>query len=391
MHTTYTNLYKEIVVSQPHRIYFTEGVFDAGNGLLKDVLELYQSHGPLKVVVVLDSGVEEAHTFLREAIEVYQKRFSYLLDVKAILTIPGGEVCKNESTSYKKILTLLDKEGICRHSFLIAIGGGAVLDTAGFAAATAHRGIRLIRIPTTVLSQNDSGIGVKNGINYFGKKNFLGSFAVPVAVINDWNFLKTLSHRDWISGLAEAVKVALIKDLGFFEYLEEHAISLFNRDTQCMKYVIWKCASLHLEHIAGKDPFEQGSSRPLDYGHWSAHKIEQLTKFRIRHGEAVAMGIALDNAYAVEMGLLAEADECRVRSVLETCGFNLRIPSEVTYEALCHGLKEFSEHLGGELTLAMLTQPGMMTEVHEIELSKLHQAFLKYTSSESTEPTYYAY
>src|SRR5204862_561409 len=131
-----------------------------------------------------------------------------------------GERVKNKHDWVLRVHHAIERAGLCRHSFLAAVGGGAVLDMAGLAAATAHRGIRHIRIPTTVLSQNDSGIGVKNGVNAFGKKNFLGTFAPPFAVINDSGFLTTLDDRDWRSGIAEAIKVALIKDAPFFNFIK---------------------------------------------------------------------------------------------------------------------------------------------------------------------------
>src|SRR5690606_2130347 len=161
---------------------------------------------------------------------------------------------------------------ICRHSFVIAIGGGAVIDMVGYAAAIAHRGVKLIRIPTTVLSQNDSAVGVKNSINIFGKKNFLGTFAPPYAIINDHFFLTTLEQRDWISGIAEAIKVALIKDDVFFADIEKNCEKLRDREMEAMQYLIYRCAEMHMQHIAkGGEPFESGSSRQLEFGHWAAH------------------------------------------------------------------------------------------------------------------------
>src|SRR5204862_2038620 len=126
--------------------------------------------------------------------------------------VPGGERAKQSPALIAALHADLQRLGIDRQSFVVAIGGGALLDAVGYAAATAHRGVRLIRVPTTVLAQADSGVGVKNGINAFGKKNFLGTFAPPAAVINDSTFLVTLSDREWRSGLAEAIKVALLKD-----------------------------------------------------------------------------------------------------------------------------------------------------------------------------------
>ena len=188
---------------------------------------------------------------------------------------------------------------------MIAVGGGAVLDAVGLVAATTHRGVRLIRVPTTVLAQDDSGVGVKNGVNLYGVKNFCGTFAPPFAVLNDLDLLTPLAERDKIAGMAEAVKVALIRDGDFFAWLERHADDLITFQRPALAAMIRRCAELHMRQIAhGGDPFETGSARPLDYGHWSAHKLESLTKHHLRHGEAVAIGIALDARYSVLAGLL---------------------------------------------------------------------------------------
>ena len=132
---------------------------------------------------------------------------------------------------------------IDRHSYVVAIGGGAVLDAVGYAAATAHRGVRLVRVPTTTLSQDDSAVGVKNGINAFGKKNFVGTFAPPHAVLNDFDLLTTLDDRDWRAGISEAVKVALLKDSAFFAWIEQHARELDERSLDAMAMLVHRCAA----------------------------------------------------------------------------------------------------------------------------------------------------
>jgi 3-dehydroquinate synthase len=243
----------------------------------------------------------------------------------------------------------------------------------GFAAAISHRGIRLIRIPTTVLSQNDSAVGVKNSINAFGKKNYLGTFTPPFAVLNDFTFLESLEDRDWASGISEAIKVALIKDLEFFEWLEKAAPALASREMEPMKEHIIRSAQHHLDHIAGADPFEFGSSRPLDFGHWAAHKLEKLSDFRIRHGEAVAIGIALDSAYSFLQGRIEEADLLRIFKVFHTLGLSLYAP-ELQEDALLQGLKEFQEHLGGTLTIMLLEKLGKGVEVHEMDSNLIVKA-----------------
>jgi 3-dehydroquinate synthase len=234
-----------------------------------------------------------------------------------------------------------------------------------------------VRIPTTTLSQCDSGVGVKNGINAFGKKNFLGSFAPPFAVLNDFQLLATLPARDKRAGYSEAVKVACIRDREFFETLEQHALRLARFEPESMRQLIQRCAELHVNHIAGcGDPFEMGSARPLDFGHWSAHKLEQLSGFEVRHGEAVAMGIALDVLYSRRLGWLDPAEAERVLLLLEALGFELYTKEMSQRDPrgswrLLEGLEEFREHLGGRLTLTLLRKIGVGMEVHEIDSAQM--------------------
>jgi 3-dehydroquinate synthase len=231
-----------------------------------------------------------------------------------------------------------------------------------------------------VLAQDDSGVGVKNGVNLFGVKNFCGTFAPPFAVLNDIDLLTPLSQRDKIAGMAEAVKVALIRDARFFAWLERHADHLTTFQRPALAQMIQRCAELHMRQIAhGGDPFETGSARPLDYGHWSAHKLESLTKHHVRHGEAVAIGIALDARYSVLAGMLAAGREERICALLEHLGFRLWHPAlEMARPdgslAILDGLREFREHLGGELTVTLLEEIGRGAEVHEIDEARMHAA-----------------
>ncbi|MCC9167444.1 3-dehydroquinate synthase [Pontibacter harenae] len=356
-------------------VYFTEGLFNPENSMLKDVLQQDGNTAPRKVLFVIDNGVAEAHPNLINAISSYATvHADTLKQVAPPMVVAGGEVAKNDKQLMQDLLDAVNDFGVCRHSYLIAIGGGAILDMAGFAAAVAHRGIRHIRIPTTVLSQNDSGVGVKNGVNAFNKKNFLGTFAPPFAVINDSEFLLTLDDRDWRSGISEAIKVALIKDAAFYKQIKQNAEKLASRDMEAMQQLIHRCAEMHVEHIGGKDPFEKGSSRPLDFGHWAAHKLEQLTNYSIRHGEAVAVGIALDVVYSKLSGMLSEAETEDILVLLSQLGFDLYVPAlaAVTDETdtklhILKGLTEFQEHLGGQLTIMLLTEIGKGVEVHEID------------------------
>lgn len=370
------SIIQEFTVSYRYPVHFTTGLFAETNRLLADFFDSQAAEATPKVLVVIDEGVLAAHTQLKENIQAYFSGMPTVSLVGEQVVVPGGEACKNDYAVVDRIIEAVDRYGIDRHSYVIAVGGGAVLDAVGYAATISHRGIRHIRIPTTVLSQNDSGIGVKNSINYQGKKNFIGTFSPPFAVFNDYGLLQTLTSRAWLSGISEAVKVALIKDRTFFEWIAEHATALHQREPEASKYMIFRCAELHLQHIGGADPFETGSSRPLDFGHWSAHKLEQLSGFEVLHGEAVAIGIALDSMYSYLTGLLSLDDANRIVDVLQQVGlpvFHPLIDGEEGSSPLLVGLEEFREHLGGRLTIMLLEEIGKGVEVHHMD----HELVLK--------------
>lgn len=357
-------------IDYSYSIIFTQNLFSSENQELSSFLKSFSETGfQRKALFVLDDGLIEHYPALTENIKTYFAEQVPGIKLTECLIVPGGENAKNSQDTFDSIVQAIDVQGIDRHSVVVAIGGGAVLDLVGYAAAVSHRGIRHIRIPTTVLSQNDSGVGVKNGINYKGKKNFLGTFAPPVAVFNDSTFLKTLDDRDWRSGISEAIKVALIKDASFFNWIEAHTSQLASRDTPTMELLIHRCAEMHTEHIRSGDPFEFGSSRPLDFGHWAAHKLEYLTDFQVRHGEAVAIGIALDSVYSTQKGLLSQTELDRILTVFQQLGFELYHPKLAENDKinLKNGLHEFREHLGGQLTIMLLDSIGKGMEVHEMD------------------------
>jgi 3-dehydroquinate synthase len=361
---------RSIQVGWQLRVFFTENVFAPDNLILRDALT---DTGPRQALVILEDSLAQALPGLGHQIEKYFSTHAEKIHlVRPPLFACGGERAKNSDTLVHEIHSQIHRHHVDRHSYLIAIGGGALLDVAGFAAATAHRGIRLVRIPTTTLSQADSGVGVKNGLNAFGQKNFVGTFVPPFAVINDFNFLSTLEPRDKRAGYVEAVKVACIRDKNFFDEIEHAAEKLAAFEPSAMKKLIRRCAELHLDHIAtGGDPFEAGSARPLDFGHWSAHKLEQLSHFNISHGEAVAVGIALDVIYSREIGLLNPASAARILNLLEKLGFRLFADELLNADnanlpTLLSGLEEFREHLGGELSITLLSEIGRGVEVYEM-------------------------
>lgn len=370
---------QEFSVPISYRVYFTEDLFHPSNATLKEIVTIKNSGNPVKVIFVLDEGVVKNNLNLPEKIKSYCDNFQdYFSPISDPMILPGGEVCKNSRKYIDIVVDEINTNRICRHSYVIAIGGGAMIDAVGYASAIAHRGVRLVRIPTTVLSQNDSGVGVKNGINYFNKKNFMGTFSPPFAVVNDYNFLETLDERDWRSGIAEAIKVALIKDEEFFIFLEAASEKITKRDKPSMQHLIRRCAELHLKHISSGDAFEVGSSRPLDFGHWAAHKLEHLTEYSLRHGEAVAIGIALDCIYSNLQGLLQTSQLQQILKMISNYGFKLYIPELHSASgkefAVLDGIEEFREHLGGQLNVMLLESIGKGKEVHNIDNELMKQA-----------------
>lgn len=378
-------------INYTYPVYFTRDLFDPANPCLANAVSAIEPQKCQRCAVFVDEGVTIAAPHLLTGIARYAASHASSVALAGdIVVVPGGEAVKNQHDCVEQMLRDLSARQIDRQSFAIAIGGGAMLDAVGFAAAIFHRGVRHIRCPTTVLAQDDSGVGVKNAINAFGFKNLLGTFAPPFAVINDSAFLDVLPEREKRGGMAEAVKVALIRDAEFFEWLEREADALARFQPNALDTLVRRCAKLHMHQIAhGGDPFETGSARPLDYGHWSAHKLEGLTRHALRHGEAVAIGIALDARYSVLSGLLEEGEDLRVLRLLTRLGFTLwddalDLKDERNRRRVIGGLADFQEHLGGELTITLLEAIGRGIEVHVMDHVLIEQS-IRWLKAESRQ------
>ena len=370
-----------IRVTHTHRILFTRGVFAPGNVTLRELLLVDAGVKVPRVLVFVDDRVVAANAGLLASIPAYARAHAEVMELAGEpVVVPGGEGCKNDFARVEQCWRAIEEAMLDRHSYVLVIGGGAVLDLVCFAASTAHRGIRHVRLPTTTLSQGDGGVGVKNGVNFFGKKNWVGSFAVPFAVVNDFTFLETLPERERRNGLIEAIKVAMIRDAAFFERMEGMAGALARLEQGAIEQVVERSAELHVEHIAtGGDPFELGSARPLDFGHWAAHKLEQISGFAVTHGEAVAIGMALDITYSVKKGLMRKAEAERALALIERIGFELFSPflmeeGKSGESVILEGLEEFREHLGGELTVTLVPEIGTKLEVHEMDRGLILEA-----------------
>ncbi len=353
-----------------HRLRVTDDVCGADFDVLQKILDGGET-GAARVLLVAETALAD-----RAAELVAKLNACDTVELVAdTLWIEGGESSKNSLDVIKHLLQQINATNLDRRSYVVVVGGGAVLDAVGFAAAVAHRGIRLVRLPTTTLAQADSAVGVKNAINFFEKKNWVGTFAVPWAVFNDSRLLQSLPDRDFRSGFSEAVKVALLKDADEFQWLCDHAKRIRNREVAITQRAIHRSCTLHLQHItAGGDPFEMLEARPLDFGHWSAHRLEPLTEFAVRHGEAVAIGVAIDCIYSsLKFGFPKPRmqDVCRC---LTDLGIPLWHAELLPIDRLLTGLEEFRQHLGGRLTITMLRDVGDPINVHEIDHVVMRQA-----------------
>jgi len=375
-----------------HEVIFARGALGVENPALAGVFAR-EGGRAARVLAVVDRGaVKTRPGLVAELGKYFAAHAGRLQLVAAPIIVPGGEAAKNDWELVEKLWASMERHGLSRQCYVLAIGGGAVLDLAGFAAATAHRGVRLVRMPTTSLSQADGGVGVKNGVNFFGKKNWVGAFAVPAAVINDADFLETQTAVAARGGVVEAFKVGLIRDGKLATLIARNTGQLSRPFESAQRKgiyqkVIQESARLHLRHIArGGDPFELGTGRPLDFGHWLAHKLEQMAGFRVAHGDAVAVGVAVDARYSAACGWLPEREAARIVRVLEKLGCDtgdgkinplvgklLRRRGKNGELEVLAGLEEFRQHLGGALTLTLLRKWGKGEETSAVNMGLMRE------------------
>ena len=360
-------------ITYAYDIFFTKNIFNKKNKLLINILNK-ENKVKKNIIIFIDKNVYIKNNNLIFDIKNYFNAYKNFFNLKSNpIILSGGEKVKNHPIIVNLLYKIIDKYKICRKSYIFVIGGGSFQDLLGFVAATAHRGIKLIRIPTTTLSQDDSGVGVKNGINFLNKKNFIGSFNVPFAVINDYNFLKSLDDKNYFEGFSEIIKVSLIKDKSFFSFIEKNTDNIIKKKEKIIEKIIYKSAKLHAYHISKNgDPFENLSSRPLDFGHWAAHKLEKISKHKISHGAAVAIGIALDSTYSYFVKMITRIELKRILTTLINLNLkifdkNLLLRNEKKF-VIFDGLEEFREHLGGKLTISLLKKIGTKIDVNHVNI-----------------------
>jgi 3-dehydroquinate synthase len=277
-----------------------------------------------KVYIVTDENVLSPH------VERLQKALSDRVPQLMTYVLSPGEQAKSFSC-YQQILEWLLKNGVNRHSLIIAAGGGVVGDLAGFVAASILRGIDFIQVPTTLLAQVDSSVGGKTGINSEQGKNLIGAFYQPKNVVIDLDTLATLPHREILAGYAEIVKYGLLGNIRFFEWLEQNGHKVCAGDTDALSYAIETSCKMKAEIVQQDEREENGLRALLNLGHTFAHALETACEYdgRLLHGEAVGIGLVLAGRLSEKLGLISPSESERIKSHLQSLGMKTEI-SDIT-------------------------------------------------------------
>jgi 3-dehydroquinate synthase len=312
----------------------------------------------------------ESNVFLGEKLENLN---NYLPQGKKVIIITDENILKYYSTQIKnftvvriglgeknktlqtleKIFEEFIKHEVDRSTFVVAIGGGIVCDVAGFAASTFMRGLKFGFVSTTLLSQVDASVGGKNGVNFLGYKNMVGVFSQPQFVICDVTMFKTLDPKEFISGFAEIIKAAAIRDINFFDYLEANFNKALNYDEAVLEKIIYESVRIKAQ-VVQNDEKEKGERRILNFGHTFAHSIEK--NFGILHGEAVSIGMVLASKVSVKMNLLTLNEATRIEKLLSN--FKLPVKLALDKNKVYNALLKDKKREGDFINLVLLNKLG---------------------------------
>ena len=273
------------------------------------------------------------------------------------LVLPDGEQYKTLDT-LNRIYTRLLEQRHSRTTTLVALGGGVIGDITGFAAATYQRGVDFIQIPTTLLSQVDSSVGGKTGVNHPLGKNMIGAFHQPRCVIADTSSLSSLPDREFSAGMAEVIKYGLIYDVDFLRWLESTVGDLMRRDDMALAHAIERSCAIKAEVVAA-DEREGGLRAILNLGHTFGHAIESAMGYgQWLHGEAVAAGMVMAADLSCREGMLGEADVARTRDLLLAANLPVRGPAGLTIDEYLDKMALDKKNVDARLRLVLLRKLG---------------------------------
>lgn len=318
---------------------------------------------------LMESALQYARTLSQQTLIITTKAVHdmYHLDHEEKLILHSGETIKSRAIK-EKIEDALIERGWGRESCLVAVGGGALIDLAGFVSATYCRGIPYVSVPTTLLAMTDAAIGGKTGVNVEEAKNWIGAFHHPQKVFIDLTLLKTLPDREFLYGLSETIKHGLIADRELFAFLEAHVEEILNRKSSVLQEMVMRSCSIK-KAIVEKDPYEkEGYRRILNFGHTIGHAIETLTGYQCPHGQAVLMGMRIEAEIAKLMGYFSHSALARFDALLKKFQFKMDYPKTLPYEMLTRDKK-------GAHCFVILTSIGTVAPLdgaYALPLSKKH-------------------
>ena len=291
-----------------------------GNSILKNLQGFVgKKHNKKRIAVITDYNVNKLYgQKLKNTLRGFNTLF---------ISIQAGESSKSRYMKERIEDKLLDNK-FGRDSLIIAIGGGVIGDLAGFVASTFNRGVPIIHVPTTMLAMVDSSIGGKTSVNTKHGKNLIGATYQPTAVFADMDFLQTLSGEEFKNGLAEVIKIAIIKDKKLFESLDKNHEKIVARDKTILQDIIKRNIKLKLEVIE-EDAEEKGLRQILNFGHTFGHALEAYYKYKIKHGYAVSQGMLVESKISAAVNNLSENDEERIRNLINLFGFPLTVNLDV--------------------------------------------------------------
>ncbi|MFH1799581.1 MAG: inositol monophosphatase family protein [Candidatus Omnitrophota bacterium] len=346
------------------RNYYTEGAFDLDNRVLANVLE------GRNVIFVVEKAVADK---VLEPLKRYLQHYHMEGRCKGeIQVLDGGEKIKS-AEQVKSLTDYAQERNLDRNGVFVVVGGGAIMDMVGMVANQFRRGVRYVRIPTTLLGQVDAAVGVKVGIDYRTAKNFLGAFYPPFATITDTRFLETLPERQIQGGIAEIIKVALISNTSLFEVLEKYGTAFIRDMPRDAKWTFIKDAAVELLKHLQMDFFEHNLMRHVDFGHVLAHKFESMTNYELTHGEAVAIDILMSAFIAHARGMLSDKDFRRILSL----HIKLKLPfyhPALNPDRAWEGLEDAKAHKGGRLMMVVPIGIGRTAFVDSLRRDELDAA-----------------
>jgi 3-dehydroquinate synthase len=350
-------------------------------GILASLPELARTHLPgRRTALIADRTVARLYReFLDGSNAAWRTREKTCDDVAAegwgVLEFPAGEASKVREV-WTELTDRLVSLGFGRDAGIIALGGGVTGDLAGFVAATFMRGVPFMQVPTTLLAMLDASVGGKVGVDTAHGKNLVGAFHPPVAVVADPLTLRTLDERAFRSGLAEAVKHALVADEGHLAWIDANAAPLLGRDLDRLTALIRRSVEIKTV-IVESDEREEGRRALLNAGHTLAHAIEQASGYAVLHGEAVAIGLVLEAAIGEATGATEPGTRARIASTLERLGLPVTLPSGIAAESLLAAVGRDKKNRAGVPGFAFIESPGRPSAPEGSWVTPVHPELLQ--------------